>query len=293
MWDPPEFPRFVQVETSLRCNANCITCSNNTMMKEDIRPLDMSLDLLFMILGECSYYKKSFDTFIPFLNGEPFATKDCFSNFDIIDKNIGMGKVGLSTNGLFIGDPEKEELLCDLVLKGLRWIQFSVNGYNSLNTIMGRQAHSKIYRNLPRLIRKLVGLRESFTPRISYVLCEENKQDLKDFVDFWNNYPVQWVISPCDGRSHIYGDVDGKSKSITSASMLPCFNSLFQTLYVLTNGDVVPCCMDWKGELVLGNINSQSINEIWNGGEFNRIRDLHLQMKKSEIPICSRCKARY
>jgi radical SAM protein with 4Fe4S-binding SPASM domain len=43
-------------------------------------------------------------------------------------------------------------------------------------------------------------------------------------------------------------------------------------LVVQWNGDVVPCCRDCDGEVVLGNVAGQTLKEIWNGPEYKEFR---------------------
>ncbi len=47
----------------------------------------------------------------------------------------------------------------------------------------------------------------------------------------------------------------------------------FYQLVILSNGDVVICCMDYDGEIVLGNIFEKSIKEIWLGEKATKIRE--------------------
>jgi radical SAM protein with 4Fe4S-binding SPASM domain len=62
----------------------------------------------------------------------------------------------------------------------------------------------------------------------------------------------------------------------------------FKLLCVCANGDVVGCCVDWKREILLGNILQSKITEIWNG---NTHRELlkSLLIKNSKKPICQKC----
>jgi len=63
----------------------------------------------------------------------------------------------------------------------------------------------------------------------------------------------------------------------------------FTQLNITANGKVSHCCADLQFALPMGNINNQSIKEIWHGKPFNRIRNKLLQNKRSELPMCSKC----
>lgn len=59
-------------------------------------------------------------------------------------------------------------------------------------------------------------------------------------------------------------------------------------LMVLANGDVVPCCVDWRAEMIVGNINKQSLIEIWNGEAIRKLRS-ELRANKFTSSICKNC----
>ncbi len=61
-------------------------------------------------------------------------------------------------------------------------------------------------------------------------------------------------------------------------------------MYVKWNGDTYPCCQSYMlGGSALGNIERQSLGEIWNGGDMRRMRDAHARGRGNEIDVCSRC----
>ena len=54
------------------------------------------------------------------------------------------------------------------------------------------------------------------------------------------------------------------------------------------NGDVVPCCRDPKGEMVMGNLLTQDLDDIWNGKRYVVFRE-QLHKDQSQIKICQLC----
>jgi radical SAM protein with 4Fe4S-binding SPASM domain len=60
-------------------------------------------------------------------------------------------------------------------------------------------------------------------------------------------------------------------------------------MQVLAGGEVIPCCADWKGVNVLGDINNTSILEIWNGDRLRRLRIEHLKGNKGKTNPCKDC----
>lgn len=59
-------------------------------------------------------------------------------------------------------------------------------------------------------------------------------------------------------------------------------------LMCLANGDVVPCCVDWRAEMVVGNVHKQSLREIWNGEPLRQLRQ-ELRANVFKSAICRSC----
>lgn len=63
----------------------------------------------------------------------------------------------------------------------------------------------------------------------------------------------------------------------------------FTTLAVRSNGDVAPCCIDWYGSTIIGNIRQQSLQELWNSPAHKKLMYLQLSDNKKMNPSCGRC----
>jgi len=62
----------------------------------------------------------------------------------------------------------------------------------------------------------------------------------------------------------------------------------FRELSVCWNGDVCICCMDWKHEQVMGNVNHETPTAIWRGTRFEAVRAM-LSSKDRSMSPCLRC----
>jgi radical SAM protein with 4Fe4S-binding SPASM domain len=59
---------------------------------------------------------------------------------------------------------------------------------------------------------------------------------------------------------------------------------------VLYNGDCVLCCVDWHRTVVLGNVQEQSIREVWNNARYLQIRRALKEGDAENLPpICVNC----
>lgn len=63
----------------------------------------------------------------------------------------------------------------------------------------------------------------------------------------------------------------------------------FYSLIINPDGEVTVCCADWKRKLIVGNLKTESMKEIWNG---NKLRDFWIAMlegKKNCFEMCRKC----
>ncbi len=63
----------------------------------------------------------------------------------------------------------------------------------------------------------------------------------------------------------------------------------FYSLIINSDGDVTACCADWKRKLVFGNLEEESLQEIWAG---NKLKAFWIQMlkgNKNKYEMCAKC----
>jgi MoaA/NifB/PqqE/SkfB family radical SAM enzyme len=64
---------------------------------------------------------------------------------------------------------------------------------------------------------------------------------------------------------------------------------IFKGVQVQADGEVVPCCIDWKRVNVIGDTNKNSLFEIWNSEKLRKLQIEHLSGKKGKIEPCKDC----
>ena len=64
---------------------------------------------------------------------------------------------------------------------------------------------------------------------------------------------------------------------------------VFKSLQVNADGRVTPCCADWKLKLVVGDANSASLEDIWNGEALKSLRIKQLQKLRFTFAPCMSC----
>ena len=63
----------------------------------------------------------------------------------------------------------------------------------------------------------------------------------------------------------------------------------FTTMAVRSNGDVSPCCVDFIGGTNLGNVERNTLQQLWSSEEWHRFMTMQLEGRKQENSSCARC----
>jgi len=115
-------------------------------------------------------------------------------------------------------------------------------------------------------------------------IIDDNKEDVKDFIDYFKKEPVTIEI----WEPHNWGDWGGyrKGKIVKKTCGRP-FNSPLQ---IQVDGTINMCCFDFNGKLLLGDFMSQTLEEIFNSKEYLNIKKHHEEgtIENSGL-LCANC----
>jgi len=91
-------------------------------------------------------------------------------------------------------------------------------------------------------------------------------------------------------RSNFVGNRAGLLNNVTiRESLLTDCNRPSNQLVVNYKGDVVLCCNDYLGKVVLGNVNETPLLNIWNCEKLASIRKLLGDRNRDQIEMCKKC----
>lgn len=276
----------VSIETTLNCNARCVMCARACKQLSGV----MSMDLFKKIIKDC--HSLGIKDVGLSVYGEPFMDPFLFERIRLL-RRYNM-TYGFFTNGSLL-TKSKAKILFEL--GGLKKINFSVCGYRRevYGAVMVGLKKDIVYKN----IIDFLSLKEIFSKHdlyvsISTVKVNLNKKDMKDFVKFWQKQKGVDAIITADlwdrvGTQTIknIGTLGKMHKKNIWCS--PC-RQLWGSIYIYYDGRVAPCCDDGdKRKLIIGNVNSQNLLEIFNGESLKNLRKLHLENKRHLHPICGTC----
>ena len=277
------FPKYFLIEPINTCNARCIMCGIDFDKK--IKAV-MPDDLLGKIASELSQYRGHVEKVMLYLDCEPLLDRNLHLKIANL-KNAGIKKVNIATNASIL-TPKKA---AEIINAGLDEIYITIDSLKKevFEAIRLRLNFDKVYDNTI----KFIGLRNELNPdlviRIQMIQQELNFDEADTFRDHWTP-----LLGPKDQvavqRAHNWANAVAVMKfgDEETINNIPCI-ALWGTLCIHANGEVGLCCMDTTNSILLGNVNTQSIAEIWSGAPMEEIREKHLSGRRNEIPICDGC----
>lgn len=129
---------------------------------------------------------------------------------------------------------------------------------------------------------------ESPTPILlpAMVKARDNVHELDEFHDGWIRRVGAVHIA---GSSHFAQQVENRAViSMAPPQRVPCRRIGWRCL-VLADGRVAACDQDIKGRHVVGSLHEQSLEAIWNGSEFQSLRESHRAGRFDHNPLCAAC----
>ena len=283
-------PPAIGIELTNHCNLRCPECASGSGAMKRERGF-MDIELFNKIISQLRPYLWNINLYF---QGEPLL-HPAFSSFI---KNCGSIKSVISTNGHFLSVENSEKI----VKSGLGKLIISLDGFNQetysayriggnvetvLEGIRNISVAKKSHKSSLKIeIQILVNrLNEHQIPQMRKLAAEFNASlKLKSMQIISRNSFETWL--PGRSKFRRYEINDG---AYTIRNKLPgrCAR-LWLNPVVSWNGKVLPCCFDKDADHVMGDLNQESFNEIWNGSKYRLFRRL-LLTDRSTIEICRNC----
>lgn len=260
--------KVVEFQTVSYCNSDCLVCPWSQLKKSAVLKYmnDDTWNSLLQGLEEMQP-----DRVIPYLNNEPLLDKDIFAKIETIKKIVPHCSIELSTNGALMN----EDIAKKISLSSIDDILISVFGHDeeSQRQIMGNNVPYKIVKeNILRLknileknnIKKnLAVVKIVNSPYVSYDNIMKNKI-------FWNSNNIEVYEYGYLDRAKNVGNDNQRDINIKPNGCE--LNRHNERMYIYFDGEVSLCCHDWRKRFLLGNINNQSLKEIWDSQLYKKYR---------------------
>jgi len=274
-------PFRVMIENTNTCNANCTFCPHK-IMKRKIGVMDMVL--FKKIIDECKKLKIKYVTIYGF--GEPLLDRKFFERVRYAE-SVGIPRVTTNTNGMYF-NKEKIREVFDSGLDEI-YISFDAATTKTYKKIRPGLDFQTVEKNILDLVREKKR-RKLKKPEIilSYVESQDNQGETLSYIKKWKDKVDNISVSFIHNWT---GDIDS-GEILRGGRRDPC-RLLWTDMVISWNGDVPLCCNDYENKVILGNIKTQSIEEIWGGEKLRQIRDFHRKGEFEKIPICRNCEYNY
>ncbi|GFK94173.1 S-adenosyl-L-methionine-dependent 2-deoxy-scyllo-inosamine dehydrogenase [Fundidesulfovibrio magnetotacticus] len=204
-------------------------------------------------------------------------------------------RTGLSLNPLLLSEDKGRALL----KAGVSTLYCSLDGHDdaSFAAIRGvKEAYESSAANLSRFLEIRQELGAKAEVFVSIIDFELNAASVELARRRWKDVPGVRAVyvkpfTPWDGSVEAISEISGNASAavldFTSKGLVTCPYP-WRSMTVAYNGDVLPCCFDFDGKYVLGNMGSASLAEIWNSPRMIALRREFLANRVCN-PLCARC----
>ncbi|WP_162654126.1 radical SAM protein [Lentilitoribacter sp. Alg239-R112] len=288
---PLDTPLTLFVDPSDACNFKCKFCptSDRSLMKDVGRPWkQMSFELFEKIVDDIKNFPKKVEVLRLYKDGEPLINKRFTDMVKLAKKEKAVNRIDTTTNASLLV-PKKAEVLADA---GLDRVNISIYGVNS--------EHYKEFSNVKAEFERIVE-NVSYFDSISgdcEVLVKISGDHLNDdekqlFLDTFGNHCdkiyIEHVMS-CWPNFEIDDMVNQEfgiyGQPIKEVDVCPY---PFYSMSINSDGIVSLCFLDWSRDLIIGDINKESVVDVWQSKKMKNYQKMFLDGKRKKHPICGDC----
>ena len=275
-----DYPKVIEIQFHNKCNSNCLICPYKDMQ---YNYENMSEELFDKFLNEIDETKLV--RLIPYLNNEPFLDRNFVDKVEKIRSRYKKIELEISSNVSVIS----EEDIDRLSKMNITDFRLSVFGYSqdTYKKLMPGLNREITFKKLEMISEKL----KNSNTVVSIVMIDNNEIPEEEFINMAVLCEKLGFKFERWGYLDRSNNVTYKSNNISNERVCTCEqNRPIERMHILSNGDVIFCCQDWKHTIVLGNIKKNTISEIWNGQQYNDVRESLYNVKTNGPEICKRCK---
>ncbi len=253
----------LQIETTNICNAHCVFCQH-----DKFKEFGTMTDALFKkIIGDAEKLP-NLKLLIPMLTGEPFCDKNILDRLTHARARLPWVNIQLYTNG---------SLLTFEILQKLKEIpNFSLSvSLNGIDTetrkkLMGLDD----WIHVVRLTNYATQIKLPY--RVTMVGYPEiNPKEVENFIK-------------AGGMAIHYQSWAGQQYPYTRNRWTQCTRALSH-MTIRYNGDANLCCFDPFGKVSFGNVNDQTIEEVWESPKRQEYITKHKVGAGHKLALCDSC----
>ena len=289
---PLRSPFVLIVDPASHCNLRCPFCptGHRDLIAQNGRYQGpMSLNLFEKIMGDLKDFPNKLRVLRLYKEGEPLMNPNFSAMVSLARRSGQVEKIDTTTNGVLLTPRNSERIIA----AGIDQINISVNGLSTeqfMDLVKTKVNFSRYVEN----IKYLYSIKGVCTIYIKAIQENLSNDDQKRFLDIFGNISDRiffehlfpnWPgfeddIIPKNGKVGLYGG------AVKEQSVCPY---IFYSTTVNSDGTVSLCIQDWGRNLIVGDLNRQSLFEVWSGSEITQHRIKHLEGSRKENATCRDC----
>jgi sulfatase maturation enzyme AslB (radical SAM superfamily) len=265
----------LQVETTNYCNARCIFCVYDQIKKHGT----MSDKLYTKILIDATKLNPAPKTFIPMLTGEPFIDPRMVERIKEARAALPGTEIHLYSNGSKL----TEEIIRELAEVPGFHLNISANGASveTRKRLTGLGDYEQV--------AKMIDYVDEMHISHSVSLVEHPSISKEEEAAFDRRWGKDSSSSSCRSP-YIFQHLNfaGLTYKKDKVHFTHCIHATSH-MTVLWDGSVNLCCMDPLGRKIFGNLNHQTVSEVWLSKERQRYATMHKEGRGTELEVCRDC----
>jgi radical SAM protein with 4Fe4S-binding SPASM domain len=288
-------PYSVSIEPTNICNLACPECptGNGNLIRDK---LNINPETNKRLIDEIGKY---LFCIIYYFQGEPFLNQQLFEMIKYASEN----KIFTisSTNGHFLNQNNSEKI----IKSGLQKLIISLDGITPETYQMYRKNgnFNKVIDGIKTIIAVKKQLK-SKTPQIviQFLVFKSNQHQISELKSFAKKLEVDRIVlksaqfydfkngniqMPDIKKYSRYKKNNDGSYSIKSKLKNHCWR-MWTNPVITSSGQISVCCFDKNAQFSLGNIETETFDDIWKSEKYKTIRDKIFTNRKS-IDICTNC----
>lgn len=258
----------LQIEGSNICNAACVFCPYPTMKR---KKGTMSMELFRKLIDET--VNLPLIEHLTFTGlGETLLDKHLVERIRYARSKMPDMMIDIYSNGTYL----TKERIDELIDAGLSILYVSLNGVTAEKRQQVMFPHKPGHDDFAHVCEMLDYAIKKGEGRMKVVVKTIVSKDLMEggesgeFLERWNG-PAE---TGGNAFMHLEGNWAGAMWPMRVKPTSPCSRAL-QQIMVLWDGRVSLCCFDGEGDEILGDLNTSTIKEVFNGVKASGIREAH------------------
>ncbi len=248
------------VETTAKCNLYCPMCPRETHPQPKA---DMADEIFGRLVRESG---RTAEHMMLIGLGEPLLDPKIFERVEYCARH-GISTL-LSTNGTLLDERASERMLAT----PLEHVTLSFDGATKESFEFYRKGarFEKVRDNFVRFAGMKHARGSKMQIVVQMVRMNGNAAEVDDFVRFWKAVPGVDQVRIKEDETNLLRPDRGHAPEEWKH---PCHYLWRGPMYVKQDGNVYPCCQSYMLDgAPVGNLESQSLFEIWNSDEMQRMR---------------------